>query len=143
MILDITAHSIGNASENYLLQNTASIKGISGNKDSYLLDLEQQITETRDRRKRETQENQDWWEKRKEPQFTVKMPTKPHPSQVSQKKILCYKARNICQKYGKIIVVNIHRIQAIYIKFDLFYEIVWPEVNRPALVHIYLSLKVR
>ena len=91
MILDITAHSIGNASENYLQntasisgnKNTASIKGSSGNKDSYLLDLEQQITETKDRRKRETQENQDWWEKRKEPQFTVKMPTKPHPSQVS------------------------------------------------------------
>jgi len=42
---------------------------------------EQQITETRDRRTRESQENQDWWEKRKEPQFPVKMPTKPHPSQ--------------------------------------------------------------
>ena len=100
MILDINAHSIGNASENYL-QNTASIKGISGNKDSYLLDLEQQITETRDRRKRETQENQDWWEKRKEPQFTVKMPTKPHPSQVSQKKFfvinLGVSARNMAR----------------------------------------------
>ena len=102
MILDITAHSIGNASENYLLQNTtASIKGSSGNKDSYLLDLEQQITETRDRRQRETQENQDWWEKRKEPQFTVKMPTKPHPSQVSQKKFFVIKlgisARNMAR----------------------------------------------
>jgi len=47
---------------------------------------EQQITETRDRRKRETQENQDWWEKRKEPQFTVTMPTKPHPSQTADQR---------------------------------------------------------
>merc|ERR1719225_1631584 len=42
---------------------------------------EHQIAETKDRRKRETQEQEDWWEKRKEPQFTVKMPSKPHPSQ--------------------------------------------------------------
>ena len=79
VILDYYCTFIGNSD----FQNTV-IKG--PHKDSYLFDLEQQITETRDRRKRETQENQDWWEKRKEPQFPVKMPTKPHPSQVSPKK---------------------------------------------------------
>lgn len=55
---------------------------VTNGKDPYLRELEQQISETRERRKRETTEYQDWWEKRQEPPFVVKMPTRPHPSQV-------------------------------------------------------------
>lgn len=65
-----------------LLVEFAHSSGDSNGKDAYLLELEQQIAETRERKKKEKNGHQDWWEKKNEPRFTVKMPTKPHPSQV-------------------------------------------------------------
>lgn len=53
-----------------------------GRDGKYLKDLEDQINEKKERRKREVESQQDWWEKRKDPPFTVKMPNRPHPSQV-------------------------------------------------------------
>ena len=56
--------------------------GRGDNNGQYLKDLEDQIAEKKERRKREVESQQDWWEKRKDPPFTVKMPNRPHPSQV-------------------------------------------------------------
>ena len=53
-----------------------------GRDGKYLKDLEDQINEKKERRKREVESQKDWWEKRKDPPFTVKMPNRPHPSQV-------------------------------------------------------------
>jgi len=50
-----------------------------------LKDLEAQIAEREEMKRRENQIHQDWWEKRKEPPFVVQPPSRPHPSQVRKK----------------------------------------------------------
>jgi hypothetical protein len=47
-----------------------------------LRELEAQIAEKEDLRRRDQQNQSDWWEKRQEVPY--KMPNKPHPSQVSR-----------------------------------------------------------
>merc|ERR1719245_536151 len=57
-----------------------------GRDGKYLIDLEDQINEKKERRKREVESQKDWWEKRKDPPFTVKMPNRPHPSQTADQR---------------------------------------------------------
>ena len=52
----------------------------SSTRDPYLRDLESQIAKKQERKRREKEQMPEWWERLPQPQ--IKIPSRPHPSQV-------------------------------------------------------------